>query len=279
MLDPNAGGLFMRQVVVALVSLILGLSARGAEGDQPLREAPRILKAADAGVGRALPDVSLTDLEGKAFKLSQFSDRKAIVVAVWTPNCPISKKYAPRLVDKGKLTTAPKDSLAAPGADRRGAQREAQNAFEARLEQNPLPYAEQLAESAARRGFGPRSVKLQGRDKQLAGVPIPGLPPGQKEFFGAAKSRALAEDVHLIKRMKDSGISSRKELRQTVADALRAGAESGDVVATDSGRMIYYSRASDWAVVIDPADGLVVSGFPLKLAGQTWEADYKAKYK
>jgi len=62
-----------------------------------LKSAPRVLKPADVGVGKFIPDVAFTDLAGKAGKLSDSKAAKFTVVAFTNTSCPICKKYAPAL--------------------------------------------------------------------------------------------------------------------------------------------------------------------------------------
>jgi thiol-disulfide isomerase/thioredoxin len=63
----------------------------------PIKQAPKVLKPAEAGVGRMVPDMAFTDLSGKAGKLSDFRTAKLTVVAFNSTSCPLSKKYVPTL--------------------------------------------------------------------------------------------------------------------------------------------------------------------------------------
>ena len=63
----------------------------------PIRNPPRVMRAADAGVGRFVPEVAFTDLAGKAGKLSDFRANKLLVVAFFDAGCPLCKKYGPTL--------------------------------------------------------------------------------------------------------------------------------------------------------------------------------------
>ena len=68
--------------------------------DESPRQAPqalKALKAAEHGVGVLAPDIEFTDLEGKLRRLSDFKEHKALVVAVTSTSCPLSRKYAPGL--------------------------------------------------------------------------------------------------------------------------------------------------------------------------------------
>ncbi len=64
---------------------------------EPLRLLPRLLKPAEHGVGRLVPDLTMTDITGKALRLSDFAKHKALVIALTSTTCPLSKKYAPSL--------------------------------------------------------------------------------------------------------------------------------------------------------------------------------------
>lgn len=63
----------------------------------PVRQGPRILKPADVGIGRLVPDVGFTDITGKVGKLSDYKGSKLLVVAFTDTGCPLCKKYAPTL--------------------------------------------------------------------------------------------------------------------------------------------------------------------------------------
>lgn len=64
----------------------------------PLREAPRPLRAAEAGIGRLIPDVSCTDSQGRTAKLSELTTSARFTVLAFTNGtCPLCRKYAPVL--------------------------------------------------------------------------------------------------------------------------------------------------------------------------------------
>ena len=63
----------------------------------PVRQGPKRLIAGDHGVGRLIPDLPLTDIDGKAFSLSSYQDKSALVIALTNTSCPICKKYTPSL--------------------------------------------------------------------------------------------------------------------------------------------------------------------------------------
>jgi Redoxin/Copper type II ascorbate-dependent monooxygenase, C-terminal domain/EF hand len=68
-----------------------------------VRQRPRPLVAGDHGVGRMVADVSLTDLTGASRKLSSFSKQRAVVIAMTSTSCPLSKKYLPTLSNLASL--------------------------------------------------------------------------------------------------------------------------------------------------------------------------------
>ena len=83
-----------------VLTLILALPVAAQEPTRkpdPVRQGPRVIRPAEAGVGKMIPDVAFTDLAGKAGKLSDFKDAKLTVVAFTNTTCPICKKYAPSL--------------------------------------------------------------------------------------------------------------------------------------------------------------------------------------
>jgi len=63
----------------------------------PLRQGPQPLRPGDHGVGRRLPDAPFTQLAGKPLQLSGFGRQRAVVVAMTSTSCPLSKKYLPTL--------------------------------------------------------------------------------------------------------------------------------------------------------------------------------------
>jgi hypothetical protein len=86
----------MRLIAFLLTAAVVSAVAAD-ERAEPVRQAPRVLKPADAGVGRLVPDVAFTDVTGKAGKLSDFKGHELLVVAPTNASCPVGKKYAPTL--------------------------------------------------------------------------------------------------------------------------------------------------------------------------------------
>lgn len=85
-----------------LLVLAAALVAAGAVAadDAPSspKEAPRPLDPRACRVGELIDDVALTDIDGKAGRLSDWRG-KTLVVALTNSGCPVCKRYAPRLVE------------------------------------------------------------------------------------------------------------------------------------------------------------------------------------
>jgi len=221
----------------------------------------------EVGINPGTIDFCL-DLEGKIFALTDEAARRWSVPLLskcpnggppFHPNCRHTlAPFEPADSERGKLPVAPADSLTRGD----GAQRRAQAAFDVRIEKDPTQYAEVIAESAARRGFGDRRVRLGGRDKSMAGQEIPGLVARKEKFIAGAMN--LSEDVHLYKRLKAGHVKSRKEYRQRIAETLRAGArDEGRMFASKQNRLHYYDPARKWVAVVDAPSGQVITAFPL----------------
>ena len=94
-------------VTVLLQSIILYVANQqlawsltpASDATAEIRQGPKILKPSDQGVGRFISDVTFDDLAGEKHKLSDFANRKAVVVAMTGTGCPLCQKYAPTLVD------------------------------------------------------------------------------------------------------------------------------------------------------------------------------------
>lgn len=62
-----------------------------------VRRGPKILKPSETGVGRMIPDLGYTDVQGKSHQLSDLQSSEAIVIAFTSTSCPICQKYTPSL--------------------------------------------------------------------------------------------------------------------------------------------------------------------------------------
>ena len=79
------------------IAFLLAFSTVAFAGD---REAPRVVPPATVGVGRLVPDLTATAVGGRAVSLAALAkSSKAVVVAVTSTSCPLSRKYAPTLAE------------------------------------------------------------------------------------------------------------------------------------------------------------------------------------
>lgn len=87
------------RMALAVVVIQAGCAmAWGADKDtDAIREAPKVLRPGDLGVGQMIPDVPFTTIDGKSGKLSDFKGKKALVIALTSTSCPLCLKYAPSL--------------------------------------------------------------------------------------------------------------------------------------------------------------------------------------
>jgi hypothetical protein len=89
------------------VGIVAGLLGAGliacAEGAaQSVREGPVVLSPRGLVLGERVADLAFTDLEGKAGKLSDYKDRRAVVVCMTSASCPVARKYGPTIVELEK---------------------------------------------------------------------------------------------------------------------------------------------------------------------------------
>ena len=70
-------GRFLLSVLVCASAL----SASAAEPAPSTRQGPRVLRAAEHGVGRLVPDVAFTDLDDRPGRFSDFRSSRLLVIA------------------------------------------------------------------------------------------------------------------------------------------------------------------------------------------------------
>ena len=91
-LDPERAGR-LRDALGASPAITRPLpSATAPTAPASPREGPKILKPAEAGVGRLVADLTFTDLDGKTGHLSDYRAAKALVIAFTSTTCPITMK-------------------------------------------------------------------------------------------------------------------------------------------------------------------------------------------
>lgn len=98
----NDGEIPLAEAVQALLALrggIPGLNGTAAApAPAPVQEAPKILKAAEFGIGSLVPDLAVKEIGGREAHLSDFTKKSpALVVASVSPTCPVSKRYLPTI--------------------------------------------------------------------------------------------------------------------------------------------------------------------------------------
>jgi peroxiredoxin/Ca2+-binding EF-hand superfamily protein/mono/diheme cytochrome c family protein len=72
----------------------------------PVREAPKVLAPNAAGIGRMVPNVSLTTFDGNEISLQGLVGKNGLVIAFTNTTCPICKKYGPTLAQMEETLTA-----------------------------------------------------------------------------------------------------------------------------------------------------------------------------
>ena len=94
-------------LVPCFIPLLILVQPLGASATpNPIREAPRVLKGGEVGVGRRIPDLAFQDLAGKPHKLSDFKRHQALVIALTGTGCPLCLKYTPTLAAMEKAYQA-----------------------------------------------------------------------------------------------------------------------------------------------------------------------------
>ncbi|MHC4841051.1 MAG: redoxin domain-containing protein [Planctomycetota bacterium] len=87
--------------ILAVASVVIAQEAEEETPDteelQDVRQAPKPVDPRQHRIGQQIPDVEFTDVTGKAGKLSDYADKKAVVVMVTNVGCPICKKFAPTI--------------------------------------------------------------------------------------------------------------------------------------------------------------------------------------
>lgn len=86
---------FPRAAQILLPVLLLPLGVNAADGS--LVEGPRILSSAPHEIGHRIADLPFLDTQGHRGQLSDFTQRQALVLALFGPECPISNRFGPEL--------------------------------------------------------------------------------------------------------------------------------------------------------------------------------------
>jgi thiol-disulfide isomerase/thioredoxin/mono/diheme cytochrome c family protein len=73
--------------------------AKPVGGPTEIRQQAKLLRPADHGVGRFIPEVEFTDIHGKPFSVKAGKDRPLTAVIMTSTSCPLSRKYLPALAE------------------------------------------------------------------------------------------------------------------------------------------------------------------------------------
>jgi thiol-disulfide isomerase/thioredoxin len=91
---------------VTVAALLFQSSWSSVESDE--KQFGKAVEAASAvdhrkyRIGQLIENILFKDLDGKPGQLSDYSDKKALVIAIRTVGCPLSKKYSPRILSIAK---------------------------------------------------------------------------------------------------------------------------------------------------------------------------------
>lgn len=76
------------------------------EDVQNVTSGPEVLKPGEVGIGRMIPDLGFTTLDGKSASLASFKSRRGLVVIMTSATCPVSKRYLPSVAKLEKELAA-----------------------------------------------------------------------------------------------------------------------------------------------------------------------------
>ncbi|HEV7405604.1 MAG TPA: redoxin domain-containing protein [Chthoniobacteraceae bacterium] len=97
-LDRNGDGKITLEEAFAAIPRAEELRrVQGSSVAVPAPTGPHAVSASQAGIGRRIDDLTLTDLDGKTRPLSQAVGKNGAVIAFTSTTCPVSKRYAPGL--------------------------------------------------------------------------------------------------------------------------------------------------------------------------------------
>ena len=106
-IDRNRDGVIGKLEIVAVRALVKKFGDRGLamkqsevteEDVKKITSGPEILKPGEVGIGRMIADVEFKDIDGNTHQLSDVKNHKAIVFAMTSATCPVSKRLLPSLV-------------------------------------------------------------------------------------------------------------------------------------------------------------------------------------
>ncbi len=89
----------VQRLLLSALPVALLASWQAAPPAHEVRVGPRLIDAPSHLVGRLIPDLAFVDLQGNAGKLSDLRSSKLLVICLTSTDCPIARKYSPRLVE------------------------------------------------------------------------------------------------------------------------------------------------------------------------------------
>jgi hypothetical protein len=87
-----------KQFICLLILFLHGVfKVLAQDVEQEFSVQPRVLKAGEYGVGRMVPNLTVTDLQGRELEFGGSKNNKALVIIIFSDYCPISNKFGPEL--------------------------------------------------------------------------------------------------------------------------------------------------------------------------------------
>ena len=68
-----------------------------AQAQSRIREAPKVIDQAEAGIGHAIPDLEFEDIDGNEATIGQLADGNLLVICLTGTSCPLCRRFAPSL--------------------------------------------------------------------------------------------------------------------------------------------------------------------------------------
>lgn len=106
--------MLMRRLRTITLTVLIGLPLSTAASDQddfsppPGRTpivslGPTLLAPADVGIGQPIPDLEVQATDGLSHRLSQQMGERGSVIIVRDPDCPVSRRYGPRIAELASI--------------------------------------------------------------------------------------------------------------------------------------------------------------------------------
>ena len=82
---------------IGLMALMAGVLVQVLHAEDTIKETPKLLRAAESTVGKLIPNLTFTDLSGKAHQLTDYKSSRFLVIAYTSTSCPLCRKFTPTL--------------------------------------------------------------------------------------------------------------------------------------------------------------------------------------